>query len=441
MTYIQDTIFALITSIDKKSSVAIIRMSGADALTILPKLGYKKPLEKCGVFFHKIKEKNKSIDETIISYFKGPNSYTGEDIVEINFHANSFIAKKIFSVLEKYNFRMATKGEFTKRAFLNGKINLIKAEAINKLIKADTKIKSEKYLEIIESNIVDSFVEIKKEIVDIIGNIEVNIDYPEYKDVKVLQKEEVTPMITKILKNIEENYLWVNTHIEETDKINIVILGKPNTGKSTLFNKLLKNNRVITSSIKGTTRDCIEQSLIINDKIAVNLVDTAGIRKTKSILEKKAIKKTQLWIKKADLIIYLITNDKMDGDDEKILETIIKKEKVLIFNNKADIKKSKHYDNISSLNGNINNVFIKINNFADKYNKGTEVSLFNYRHKTILKKIIKNLNLFLNETESISLDITNIYLYKIIELIDELIGNKTNITILDSIFNNFCLGK
>ena len=438
MSYFPDTICALTTSINN-SVIAIIRVSGDKTLLIVEKLIRKK--FKKNIILAKIYDGKKIIDEALFFVFKNPNSYTGENIIEISFHANKIIAKNILLLLFKNGCRIAEKGEFTKRAFLNGKINILQAEAINNLINAKSEITIQSSLKNIENTQYKKIINIRNELIDILGNLEVNIDYPEYYDIKILKEKEIfirLKKINKILKLFIKNSTFFH---EYNNGYKIVIIGKPNSGKSTLFNKILSEERAIISDIEGTTRDFLRENIVINNNNYF-LIDTAGINfNTKSNIEKIGIKKTFENIKKANLIIHIY-----DGNKTQEINNILFNNKKNVINvfNKMDLVDIKNRNEkliwISAKNNKIDSLTNEILRRIKKIDHNYVI--INEFNILVIEEIIKKIENFITEVNSgFYIDVVIIFLKQAYEKINILIGDNLNKKIIDQIFEKFCLGK
>ena len=439
-----DTIYAIASgSVD--GSISIIRISGKDAFSFLKYASNKNKLAK--IFLSNIEYKKEIIDQVIICKYNKPYSFTGENVLEIICHANRFIIKKLFSLFLKLNFRHAENGEFTKRAFINNKINLVQAESINTLIKNKNFNYSEKIIKNVLNFSSNKFINIKNKLIEIIGNIEINIDYPEYDDVKKITYTKIKNLNSFIEENIANSINEYLIFSKTIDKPLIVIAGGVNAGKSSLFNKIIKYEKAIVTNIPGTTRDPVDSLIEYKNQI-INISDTAGLRNSKNIIENIGIKKTYELIKKANLVIYLIDISKKNFiSDNKIIEEIKKINKnIFIFFNKCDLLKNnqiKKNNFISIKNNEISMIYHLINEklFLLKNNK-SDLLIINERQLLICKEIqniVKTINKELEK--NIPLEMVSLLLKQIYQKINRLLGIEYEDDLLNEIFNAFCLGK
>lgn len=432
-------IIALATS-PIKSAIHVIRISGDNCFNIVNKffsediLKDKKRASHVGY----IKNNNKIIDQVVLLTYKNPHSYTGEDSIEIMTHGNVLIDKEIISLFIKNGMRMATNGEFTMRAFLNKKIDIIQAEAINDLINATTSEAKNIITYALNGEASKLIAPIKKQILDLISNIEVNIDYPEYKDIEVvtykkINKEliDIRNKISKLIKSGEEGLI-----IKEG--IKVAIIGKPNVGKSTLLNALIKEDKAIVTNIPGTTRDIVEGDLQIAG-IPVHLLDTAGIRVSKNKIESIGVNKTLKAIKDADLIIYV--KDKVNN--EKIVN--LNNKNVIEVINKADLikKKDNKHLYISAKKKDVNNLIKEIKNTIGVSNTTyNHPCLANAREIALLKRINETINETLKEVkDNTPLDLLMVHIDEILNLILSILGENNSTDLSKEIFSRFCVGK
>lgn len=431
-------------------AISIIRISGHKSYEIIEKLTNKKIEKKGGRFSREfIYENNEIIDDVIVLRFVSPYSFTGEDLIEINCHGGILITNKILNLIIENGARLAEPGEFTKRAFLNNKLTLRQANSINNLIFS----KTENSLKLASNGIVNKnnffFKEIKEQLFDLIAKIEVNIDYPEYDDIEIITKNSFLDLCKNILEKI-------NKTIKDYQKISylynglkVVIIGKPNVGKSSLLNTILKKEKAIVTNIKGTTRDIISESIVING-VLFNFFDTAGIRKTKNIVEQMGIKKTIENTKDADLILFLIeSNKKISNDEKKLLDEFKKENKRLILvKNKSDlnidlnpelngVKISCTKNNIKQLEKKISSCFLE-----NDFDIATNLDICSENELNYVKEIkiiLENaINKCLNDIplDLLVEDITIVY-----KKICTILGDISDFDLIDKMFKNFCLGK
>lgn len=427
-----------------KSALAVIRISGDGCFDIVSKMFSRKiVLEgKNKIFVGDILDNDELVDEVVLLAYKGPYSFTGEDSIEIICHGSMIIANQIVSLCIKNGCRYALNGEYTNRAFLNKKLDLIEAEAVNDVINA-TSIEAKKLslmsLKGQTSNLVEP---IRVKIADILSLIEVNIDYPEYEDVEVVTKEKILTELSKIsaeLKDLIKNGYKGNII---KDGVKIAIVGKPNAGKSSLLNTLLNEDKAIVTAIPGTTRDIVEGTILING-VTLYFKDTAGIRESDDIIENQGILKSKKAILEADLVLYIVDSTD-EKEDESILESIKNKEVVKVYN-KNDLSNVIKEDgiSISALNKDIqvlkNEIYTRLNLTNDNY---VNPSINNMRDLGLLEKIEKELSSAVNLTKNdCALDLISINLTNAYALVLELLGLSNDCDISQEIFSRFCVGK
>ena len=349
-----DTIAAIATSMGR-SAVNIIKISGPESISIVSKIFTKdlSKLEPNTINYGFIKEDNELIDEVLVSLFTSPNSQTGEDIVEINTHGGISVTNKVLELVLSNGARLAEPGEFLKRAFLNGKKDLIEAEAISDLINAKTEEARKMSLKGLSGELSKKIKTLRNEILNIIANIEVNIDYPEYEDAIIYTNELLKTNINEIQSDLEKLVKESEKGTLLNNGINVGIVGKPNVGKSSLLNLLINEDKAIVTDIEGTTRDIVEGNITING-VTLNLIDTAGIRETNNVVEKLGVEKSKDIINKSDLIIALFDISRpFTLEDEAILSSIKAKKSIIILNKtdlptKIDLNKFTSYNVIKT---------------------------------------------------------------------------------------------
>ena len=401
-----------------------------------------------------IVDDGKIIDEVLVSYFKAPKSYTTEDMCEINSHGGNVIMRKILQICLKNGADLAEPGEFTKRAFLNGRIDLSQAESVIDIINAKSDREAKEGIKQLEGYLATSIRKIKNEILDVMTNIEVSIDYPEYDTPEVLEDdlkkkmEEVLDKLHKLEASFDNGKL-----IKEG--IKTAIIGKPNAGKSSLLNAILKEDRAIVTEYEGTTRDTIEEFVNING-IPLKLIDTAGIRETENEVEKIGIEKSIKYAKEADLVILIIDGSKdLSKEDIKILNIVNPKKTIIILNkidleqkideNTPEIVKFNNIIKISALKKEgIDKLYEKINDLFNfnQINVDNDIVITNERHKIQIQKAIQNLNKAIKSLSiNMPIDIVAIGLKDVLSDLGEITGEEASEEIINEIFARFCLGK
>ncbi len=438
-----ETIVALATP-PMRSALAIIRLSGEDCFKICSSFFSKEiNVDRSTILYGYIVDREEKIDEVILLAYKGPKSFTGEDSVEIISHGSPIIFNQIIELALKNGARLASGGEFTSRAYMNGKMDLIQAESINDLINAESKESKKIALMSLDGSTSKLINPIKKDLGDLLSLIEVNIDYPEYEDIEQVNKEKIDFIMNKNINYIEELIKNGNKGNIIRDGINVAIVGKPNVGKSSILNALLNEDKAIVSDIKGTTRDVVEGKFVLNG-VVINLFDTAGIRESDDIIEGIGINKSIKKLNDADLVIAVFDNSTFDDEDKEIL-SLIKDKKYIIVNNKADLinKKDDNQLYISALNNEIDNlkkaILQELNLSKENYENP---SISNVRELGILKNILEMMKKVKQDNENdlsidlLSADIKDMYLSLL-----SLTGEDHDFDIAKEIFSRFCVGK
>lgn len=441
--------------------IGIIRMSGEDCFAILEKIfepKIKKKIEEIKGYTIKygtIQEEGEIIDEVLVSYFKAPKSYTTENMCEINSHGGNVIVRRILEICLRNGAELAEPGEFTKRAFLNGRIDLLQAESVIDVIHAKSEREAKTSMKQLEGILSKQIKEIKQEILDVMVNIEVAIDYPEY-EVDDVTNQQIVSMLDKIedkLQKLEKSF--DNGKIIK-EGIKTAIIGKPNAGKSSLLNAILKEDRAIVTEYEGTTRDTIEEFVNVNG-IPLKIIDTAGIRQAKDEVEKIGIAKSKEIAKEADLIIAIFDSTKdLTQEDMEILDLIQDKKAIIILNkidlgltlkeSDARLQKASHpILKISVLNNiGIDNLYSEITELfnLNEINFDNEIVITNIRHKNLITKAIENVKKTKETVEKeMPLDIIAIFIKDILEDLGNITGEVVSEDIINEIFSKFCLGK
>lgn len=456
----EKTIVAISTA-SGNGGIGIIRLSGGQTFEIIDKIFIPKNKSK-DIKGYTMKygnivnpKNNEIIDEVLVSYFVAPKSYTTENMCEINSHGGTVVEKRILELCLQNGAELAEPGEFTKRAFLNGRIDLSQAEGIIDLINSKTEMEAKESINQLEGNLSKKIKNIEQKMLDIMVNIEVTIDYPEY-DVEEVTNSEALKNLTEIhslLKELENSF---NKGKIIKDGIKTVIIGKPNAGKSSLLNSLLKEDRAIVSDIAGTTRDTIEEYLNI-DGVPLKLIDTAGIRDTENTIEKIGVEKSKKLVNDADLIIAIFDiSGFLDEDDRKIIE-LIRDKKAIILLNKVDVLKDNNQmeKEINKLNKPVIKISAKeemgLENLYDEIKKmfelneissNNEILITNERHKNQIIKAKQNiLDAIETVRNNMPVDIISIYINQAMEDLGEITGVNVSENIINEIFAKFCLGK
>lgn len=448
-----DTIVAISTALGE-GAISIVRLSGKDAINIVNSI-FTRDLEKTEshkVLYGYIKDKEEIVDEVLVTVMKGPKSYTMEDIVEISCHGGIATTKKILEIILLKRVRLAEKGEFTKRAYLNGRIDLIEAEGINELLNSDSELNRKVSINKVSGKLSSLIKKFKDNLLNIISDIAVNIDYPEYTDIYVTTNENIKNEVDYIEKSL--NDILKNSVDGEIIKTGIktAIIGRPNVGKSSILNRLLDYDKAIVTNIPGTTRDLVEGSILI-DGVTFNLIDTAGIRETDDIVERHGVNKSLEQIEEANLVILVLNNNEEITDYDKDLIEKSKNKKRIIVVNKTDLENKLDINNL-----NLENVIYintieqeKVDILKEKiielFNLGALNSsdlmiLTNARQINLAKEaleILKDVKVALNNNDPIDLieiDLKNIY-----EKLSEMLGEGSKLDVIDRVFERFCVGK
>lgn len=444
-----NTIAAISTPLGT-GAISIIRMSGKDSISIINKI-FTKDLsnEKSHtIHYGKIIDNNEEIDEVLVSLMRSPKTFTKEDVIEINCHGGLSITKKVLELLLNNGAVLASPGEFTKRAFLNGRIDLIEAQGIMDLIEAKTELARTQAMKELNGNLSNKIDLLREKLIEIISNIEVNIDYPEYEDINKVTNEQIYPKIKELIQEIDNLIASNEDGKIIKEGITIGIIGKPNVGKSSLLNAILEEEKAIVTDIEGTTRDTIEGTTIING-IACNFIDTAGIRNSDNIVEQIGVNKSKKIIDTCDLVLLVLNNnDIITKEEQELLEQIRNKPHIVIVNKidleqklelneeciKISIKEKKGLEQIKDKISEIFNL--------DKIKTQDMTYLSNARSISLLKKA-NNLLVFslTNIENNYPIDIVEIDLKESWNTLGEIIGKTYTDELLNEMFQRFCLGK
>ena len=452
------TIVAISTA-PGNGGIGIVRMSGEDSFEILKKVF--KPAQKMDKikgytikYGNIVDEKENIIDEVLVSFFVEPKSYTAENMCEINSHGNNIILKKILEICIKNGAILAEPGEFTKRAFLNGRIDLLQAEAVIDIINSKSEKERISAINQLEGELSKKIIEIKNEILEILTNLEVSIDYPEY-DIEEKTSQEINTSILRIkekLKKLEDSFERGKLL---RDGIKVAIVGRPNAGKSSLLNRILKEDRAIVTDIEGTTRDTIEEFVTIKG-VLFKIIDTAGIRKSDNEIEMIGIDKSKKALNEADLVIALFDKTKKLSKEDFEILNIVKNKNSIILLNKKDLEKTETTEeDLKEYSKDILEVSIKdddgieelynrmLNMFTNKEIKAENAEIItNIRHKDAISDALKSIISAENTiNDGMTIDITAIYFKEAIENLNKITGEDVTDDIINDIFSKFCLGK
>ena len=451
-----DTICAIASS-QGVGAIAIVRVSGEESIKIVNSIFKGKDLNKVNshtINYGHITDNNEVIDEVLVSVMKAPRTFTTEDVVEINTHGGIAPTNKVLELLLEKGCRLAEPGEFTKRAFLNGRIDLLEAEAVMDMIDSKTETQRKMAANQIDGKTSNLINELRNDMVQIISNINVNIDYPEYDDVDIITNDLLIPKITKLKEKIQRILKESENGKIIKEGIKTSIIGRPNVGKSSLLNALLQEDKAIVTNIAGTTRDIVEGQISING-ILLNMIDTAGIRETEDIIEAIGVEKSLKIMEESDLVLFMLNNnEKLSEDIKELLEKIANR-KYLVLINKTDLESKLDRSELKVDPDRIIELSIIENKGIDLL-KDKIVELFNLneletkdptylsnsRSISILKRClnrVKDIEKALKENmpiDMIELDIKSIW-----EELGTINGSTYEEELLDEMFSRFCLGK
>lgn len=455
----EDTIAAIATP-PGEGGIGIVRISGENAKNILDRIfvpaspnGLENRKMSYGTIVDPASEN--IVDEVLCVYMKGPKTYTVEDVVEINCHGGMVPLRKTLELVLKNGARIAEPGEFTKRAFLNGRLDLSQAEAVIDVIRAKTDKTFDVAMNQLEGNFSKQIKEIRKKLVDILVNITVNIDYPD-EDIEEITYEKLEKDLESVAEDIDSLLSSADTGRMIQEGLNVAIIGKPNVGKSSLMNSLLNEARAIVTEIPGTTRDTIEEHLSIKG-IPIRLTDTAGIRDTDDVIEKIGIEKSKESFNQADLVIFIIDSSRKISDEDMEIINIIDQKKAIVVLNKIDLEKVITRDEVELMlpeaiiietsmekQQGIDLIEEKIVDmvYGGKVSQSSSIMVTNVRHKNILENASKSISDGIQMTrknealEFIEIDVNSSY-----ETLGEIIGETVQDDIINEVFARFCLGK
>jgi len=467
----KDTIVAIATALSD-SGIGIVRVTGDDAIQIVNQIFVNKDGESCFKDYksHTIhygyiidcfeKEddfRKKIVDEVMVALMKAPNSYTKEDTVEINCHGGVLLLQKVLELVLKCGARMAEPGEFTKRAFLNGRIDLTKAEAVMDLIHSQNEFALKSSVEQLKGSVSKAIHELREEIIYEIAFIESALDDPEHISLDGYE-EELQEKIVSILERVQKLIASADNGKMMKEGINTVIVGKPNAGKSSLLNRMVGEERAIVTDIAGTTRDVLQESIRLHG-ISLNMIDTAGIRSTEDVVEKIGVERAKEYASKADLILYVVDSSVPLDDSDKEIISVIQDKKVIVLLNKSDLEKKVSEEELKELFGNKDMSLVST---STKENKGMEefeeiikdmffrgqikandeVVITNMRHKEALVEAEKSLQMVMNSLEMhMPEDFYSIDLMSAYASLGYIIGEEVDEDLVNEIFTKFCMGK
>ena len=450
-----DTIAAISTPLGH-GGIGIIRISGPKSKFIAQNI-FKSNMAKYTpntIVFGKIFDNETFIDDALVSYFKAPNSYTGEDVIEINSHGGMLVVQRILELILSLGARLAEPGEFTKRAFLNGKIDLSQAEAVMDLINSKTKSENEVSAKQLDGDLGTKIRAIKAKILDVIVDIEANVDYPEY-DIEEISKNKAVSRLSDVLADLQvlSNSFGEGKIIK--NGINVAIVGRPNAGKSSLLNRFLNEERAIVTDIAGTTRDTIEEQIIHNG-VLINFIDTAGIRETHDKVEEIGVEKSKKAILNSDIVLVVLDNSLSFNDEDKELIELTKDKNRIIVINKVDLNvdidnsikslcendtikmvSAKENTGIDELLDCITNMFITTESIDNN-----SIILTNKRHKDAVDKTIASFENAIKDAQNeMPLDMVSINIQNGLKYLGEILGDSVSEDVINGIFAKFCLGK
>jgi tRNA modification GTPase len=458
-----DTIAAISTPMGE-GAIAIVRLSGDEAISIVDKLFKGKGTKKLAdVPTHTIHyghlidpETEQIVEEVMVTVMRGPKTFTREDVVEINCHGGLVTVNRVLQLVLKHGARLAEPGEFTKRAFLNGRIDLSQAEAVMDLIRAKTDRAMNVALGQMEGRLSKLIQKLRQEILETLAHVEVNIDYPEYDDVEEMTHQMLIEKATYVKKEIERLLQTAQQGKILREGLSTVIIGRPNVGKSSLLNSLVHENKAIVTDIPGTTRDVIEEYVNVRG-VPLRLLDTAGIRETEDVVEQIGVERSRKVLKEADLILLVLNNnEELTPEDEQLFEAVEGMDVIVIVNKmdlpqKIDMERVKelaknhplvttsllHEQGVDELEEAIASLF-----FEGSLEAGDMTYVSNSRHIALLNQALDAINDVIKGVEmGTPIDIVQIDLTRTWELLGEIIGDTVHESLIDQLFSQFCLGK
>ena len=449
-----DVIVAISTTLGK-GAISIVRLTGNGCIELVNKCFKGKDLTKVDshtINYGYVVDNDEIIDQVLVSIMKAPKTYTRGDVVEINCHGGIAVTNKILEIMVLNGARLAEPGEFTKRAFLNGRIDLVEAEAVMDLVNSKTEKARVQSINQLEGRLTGVIRKFRQELLELLANVEVNIDYPEYEDIEVVTIDNIKSRVVDMRKSLSDIIKESETRKIIKDGINVAIVGRPNVGKSSILNRLLGENKAIVTDIAGTTRDIVEGSITLNG-IQLNFIDTAGIRSTDDVVEQFGVEKSIEQINRADLVILVLNNnEQLTSDDLELIEKVKIKKYITVINKKdlerkLDINSQEleniiytdtiSMDGIESLKDKITELF----NLEEI--EVTDVEIFtNTRQITLAKECLPILDDVEKGIENdVPVDMVAIDIKRIWTKLGEILGENYSDELIDQLFSQFCLGK
>ena len=449
-----DIIVAISTALGK-GAISIVRLSGNGCIDLVNKHFKGKDLNNVDshtINYGFIIDNDKTIDQVLITVMKAPKTYTKEDVVEINCHGGIAATNKILELMILSGARLAEPGEFTKRAFLNGRRDLVEAEAVMDLVNSKTEKAREQAVNQLDGRLTKIIRDFRQDLLELLANVEVNIDYPEYEDIEVVTIEDIKNKVNQMKTSLTEIVKESENRKIIKEGINVAIVGRPNVGKSSILNKLLGENKAIVTDIAGTTRDIVEGSISLNG-IELNFIDTAGIRNTEDIVEKYGVEKSIEEINKADLVIFVLNNnEELNNDDIELIEKVKNKKYITVINKKdlekkIDISKYNLENIISTDTVSMDGIEELKKKIIELFNldeiESTNIDIFtNTRQITLAKECLPILDDVENGIKNnVPVDMVSIDIKRIWTILGEILGENYSDELIDQLFSQFCLGK
>lgn len=430
-----------------KGALAVIRLSGEGSLSIVQKIFTGKIEEPNRVYFGYIvdPDSHEKVDQVLAVYFKEPKSFTGEDVVEISCHGSMIIADEIIGLCLRYSARLSMNGEFSARAFYHGKIDLVQAEAINSLIQAETSRAKRNQMFALTGETSSLIRPVKEKIADILASIEVNIDYPEYRDIETLTEEQILSSVDSLCHRLDELIANGERAKRIDEGIDVAIIGRPNVGKSSLLNALIKQDKAIVTNVPGTTRDVVEGKVVLNG-LTFHLLDTAGIHRSIDEIEQAGIEKSKQMAEKADLVLLVLEADRFTPEDRELLNLTEEMQRIIVYNKKERVPSSSLEEDriyVSALNKDISALEEAMKKkFGVQETKEQTPSFCSAREIALLKKCKDSLLSAKKETEEgVSLDLVAVEIKSAYDALKDLLGEEVRVDLEQEIFSRFCVGK